>query len=76
MMIRLLSNYLKSILSVFFLNYKTYIYYTRRQPTNYKPVERPDRVVIVKNNGKEYVYLTQNVKYSPELKLSVLYWKT
>lgn len=43
---------------------------------NYKPVERPDRVVIVKNNGKEYVYLTQNVKYSPELKLSVLYWKT
>lgn len=38
---------------------------------NYKPVERPDRTVIVKNNGKEYVYLTQNVKYSPELKRSV-----
>lgn len=37
---------------------------------NYKSVERPERTVIVRNNGKEYVYLTQNVQYSSELKRS------
>lgn len=37
----------------------------------YKPVERPKRTVIVRNNGKQYVYLTQDVKYSPELKRSL-----
>jgi transposase len=34
----------------------------------YKPVTRPDRTVIVKNNGNQYVYLTRSVTYSPELK--------
>ena len=37
----------------------------------YNPVPRPDRTVIVKNNGYQYVYLTQCVKYSPRLKRSV-----
>lgn len=38
---------------------------------NYKSVDRPERTVIVKNKGKKYVYLTQNVQYSPELKRSL-----
>lgn len=38
---------------------------------NYKSVERPERTVIVKNKEKQYVYLTQNVQYSPELKRSL-----
>lgn len=37
---------------------------------DYKPVERPERTVIVKNKGKRYVYLTQGVEYSPKLKRS------
>lgn len=37
----------------------------------YNPVPRPDRTVIVKNNGYQYVYLTQCAKYSPRLKRSV-----
>lgn len=37
---------------------------------NYKPVIRPERTVIVRNKDKEYVYLTQKVQYSPELKRS------
>lgn len=37
----------------------------------YNPVPRPDRTVIIKNNGYQYVYLTQCVKYSPRLKRSV-----
>lgn len=36
----------------------------------FKPVPRPERTVIVKNNGAQYVYLTQCVKYSSELKAS------
>lgn len=37
---------------------------------NFKPVARPQRTVLVKNNGKQYVYLTQGVRYFPELKQS------
>lgn len=37
---------------------------------NYKAVVRPERTVIVRNKNKQYVYLTQKVQYSPELKRS------
>lgn len=38
---------------------------------NYKAVVRPERTVIVRNKNKQYVYLTQKVQYSPELKRSL-----
>lgn len=37
----------------------------------FKPVIRPERTVVVKNKDKQYVYLTQSVKYSSKLKRSV-----
>src|SRR5699024_5363929 len=39
---------------------------------NFKPVERPERTVIVrnKNSGTEYVYYTESVSYSSKLKAS------
>ncbi len=37
---------------------------------NLTPVKRPDRTVIIKNNDVEYVYLTQGIKYSSEIKAS------
>ena len=34
----------------------------------FSPVDLPNRTVIVNNKGKKYVYLTQDVSYSPDLK--------
>ena len=36
----------------------------------FSPVDLPNRTVIVNNKGKKYVYLTQEVSYSPDLKCS------
>jgi hypothetical protein len=36
----------------------------------YKPVQLPERTVIVRSKNGAYVYLTQKVVYSSELKCS------
>lgn len=38
---------------------------------NFKPVERPDRTVVVRGKSGNYVYFTEKVQYNPELKRSV-----